>query len=359
MKKLVFLLSAAYDSHYLKKVYACKNNGYDVDVYGFQRDFNLANRIVDEVVVLGYVQNKNYIKRIGTVYKSINNVIDLYDDNAVFYATTFDIAMVCMVRNVRYIYGISDIVHSSFPKYLRSIFIWLDQKIIRSSCFTVLTSPAFVDYLRLDSDNKKKCIYLLNKLDISFKNRPRPLIKRYNGSIVIGYVGNIRYPNSILRLSEIVGLKYPNIKFLYFGNGNKQILDIVNNQCRQFANVEYMGPFRNPEDLDSIYAQIDIVACNYDTTTINERLLEPNKLYESLFYSKPIIVAKNTYLAERVIDIGCGIITDNSEQDIIRILSSIDENVINNKSAAARKVETTDLIESYDMFFKRLDKVLR
>ena len=357
MKKIVFLLASAFDPHYLKKVDAFKEHGYDVDVYGFRRNVNLSGQY-DDVVLLDFVKNKNYIRRLNTVYRCINNIINYYDHtDVVFYATTFDIALVCLRRRVKYIYGISDIVHSAFPCYLRSLFRYIDRKIVRNSCVTVLTSPAFIDYLQLNLVEQGKCIYLLNKLNKIYWNKKRPEVIKPSIPITIGFVGNIRYPASILRLAEVVGQKFPNFKFIYFGKGEEKVMNIVQRQCCYFENVVYAGPFNNKKDLDSIYAQLDIIACNYDIRTINERLLEPNKFYESIFYNKPIIVTEGTYLADRVKTIGCGILTDNSIHNITSLLSDLTIDEIYKKSEAANKIEMSELIEDYTHLFDVINTI--
>lgn len=356
--KLIFLLASAYDPHSLKKVEACKAKGYDVVAYGFCRDVDVANNKYPQIRLLGTVQNRHYLKRIKTVYSNINQVIDYYGNDAIYYATTFDIALICYLRKVKYIYGISDIVHSSFPKLIRNTFILIDRHITRGSCATMLTSPAFSKYLKFDDRELKKCRYLLNKLNASFSLKKRPCIMKPSLPFTIGFVGYIRYPNTILKLSEIIGSKYPNYRFEYYGVGEASIMDIVKRQCQSYPNVIYKGPFKNPDDLDEIYSHIDIVACNYDTRTINERLAEPNKLYEALFYNRPIIVTTETYLAERVKQIGCGIITDNSIDDIMYQLSNITSDMLIKKSYAAQQIDISDLIEDFTPLFDVIDKIL-
>ena len=53
----------------------------------------------------------------------------------------------------------------------------------------------------------------------------------------------------------------------------------------KFPNVKLHGKFKNPSDLSVIYNKIDLNVICYDTTSINVRIAEPNKLYESIFFN--------------------------------------------------------------------------
>ena len=51
----------------------------------------------------------------------------------------------------------------------------------------------------------------------------------------------------------------------------------------------------------------------YDSTDLNVRLALPNKLYESMYFKKPILVSSNTYLSQVVDQYGIGFKWDQND----------------------------------------------
>ena len=116
-----------------------------------------------------------------------------------------------------------------------------------------------------------------------------------------------------------------------------------------YSNVYYHGKFKNPEDLSGIYETLDIVVAWYDNASLNEQIAEPNKLYESLFFCKPIIVLPNTYLSCQVQQLECGFVVDaneyNSVKDFIANLSTAEINRISEKEFLTPLTEIIDSLK--------------
>lgn len=350
-------MASATDAHYHKRYHALKNNGFEVIAYGFRRNVNLSIIYPDDIILLPEVENGNYLKRIKTVFASINKIISIHGKNAIYYATTFDIALVCYIRKIRYIYGISDIVHSNFSFLLRSLFLKLDRKIIGKSLCTMLTSEGFLPYLNLKETSTRKCIFIKNKLDSSFTHITRPEKKLHKrSSIIFGFAGNIRYVTTLM-FAELIGKEFPNHMFVFWGNGSNDTIEKVHHLCSQYTNISYQGPFANPNDLEKVYASIDVMVCNYDTQTINERLLEPNKLYECIFFNKPLVVTRHTYLDATIKKMDIGISTDNSIEDLKKLIHKVSANKINHWIENECSVPTEKLIEDYTPFFTLINRI--
>ena len=67
-----------------------------------------------------------------------------------------------------------------------------------------------------------------------------------------------------------------------------------------------MTPFQAPDDLPTIYAEIDYNFIVYENQSENFKLALPNKLFESLASRTPIIAAQITALSDKVSDLGAG-----------------------------------------------------
>ena len=88
-----------------------------------------------------------------------------------------------------------------------------------------------------------------------------------------------------------------------------------------------------------------MIAC-YDTSTINERIAEPNKLYEALFFCKPIIVSKHTYLAEKVELLQCGYAIDPfNDEAIVTFIKQISKEKLKAISQHISRIDSKLLID--------------
>ncbi|MBP3197165.1 MAG: hypothetical protein J6N21_09200, partial [Butyrivibrio sp.] len=102
-----------------------------------------------------------------------------------------------------------------------------------------------------------------------------------------------------------------------------------------------------------VYSSFDIVACNYDATGPNERIAEPNKLYEAIFYNKPILVSNNTFLGTKVKKMGVGYIIDTSNDTSIKeFLNTLDRDELKQKAEKEKEIPSKELIEDYTEVWK-------
>lgn len=114
----------------------------------------------------------------------------------------------------------------------------------------------------------------------------------------------------------------------------------------------FYGKFRNPEDLPDIYEKVDIVVACYDTSTFNEKVAEPNKLYEALFFGKPIIVSEGTFLSHRVSEMFCGYEIDASnDKNIVAFLNNLQVEDVNEKIRNIEKMDKSVMVDNpFDIF---------
>ena len=96
----------------------------------------------------------------------------------------------------------------------------------------------------------------------------------------------------------------------------------------------------------------------YETENLNERIAEPNKLYEALFFCKPIIVSTGTFLSKQVENYQCGYaINAYEDKEIIKLINSFTTEELNNISLQERALATNDLVNNQDTLNKAI-KVL-
>src|SRR5690606_18847385 len=138
-----------------------------------------------------------------------------------------------------------------------------------------------------------------NKLDTKFFQGERPLSKPPASieTLRFSFLGAFSSPNTIFRFARGLGQKYQ--KHPFVSHGDSQLSKEAEQLSQLFSNVHFLGAFKNPNDLPLIYDGIDVVVSCYDIVDFNERILEPNKLYEALYFQKPIIVSDGTFLSEK------------------------------------------------------------
>ena len=287
-----------------RRAEALKSSALCPHVFYYMRSYYNINKFPENIKTefLYKIEDGKYFKRTIKFIKSIFKVRShkKKSNNQIAYAFSIDCALVALVSGYRrIIYEIGDIRSTS--KLSQA----LERYIIANSSFIVVTSEGFKNHLEKQYElDKEKFLVLENKLSYI----PEVLDKRnLQKAFSIGVIGFLRYEKPLKFLADF-SLKHK-VNLNIFGDGPyKEIF--VNHPY-----ASYHGPFKNPEELDQVYSSIDINYAVYDNTSLNVRLALPNKLYESMAYRVPLLVAKRTFLAEKVVEkeIGSSIDIDNFE----------------------------------------------
>ena len=347
--KIVFVVDNLSIPRCIKRINAFVEAGFQVKVYGYDRGKNLNNQLPQEIqpTILGIMADgKGYFSRLSTIRKDIKRVVDENKDkNTVFYSFGFVASLFFSLSKVPYIYEISDIRYGSYKRLspLIGLFKVIDKRTVKKSLATVMTSGGFKEFLGVD----KKDVFLIpNKINPVLANFDRTKVEIKSEQIRFAFVGSVRY-HSVIRFAEVIGKSYPQHHFSFYGSGPKETKEVCETLTRKYVNIDFNGPFRNPEDLSSIYANIDVVISSYDVNTLNERIAEPNKLYESIFFCRPIVVSKDTYLSRQVENYQCGFSIDASTEETIKeFIDRISKGKIEEYSKSEYNIPVNELIDS-------------
>lgn len=351
---IIFIVSLLSQPRCIKRVTAFLNAGYKCIVYGYDRGVYDVNSYPEEVEVrkLGTLDNGEYLRKFKKVQKDISSILKLYKSNVLYYAFGFSPALFLSFKNVSFAYELSDVWYA-YPRFdkIRFILKCLDKWIIQRSKITLMTSGGFCQYFNIKSN---KILLHQNKISSYFHNKTR-ISSSFSENISFGFIGSIRYKN-IFRFAEVIGSYFPNYTFNFYGGGDNGTLEKINEMVLKYPNVKYWGKFKNPEDLERIYHNIDIVVACYDNDSLNERIAEPNKLYEALFFAKPIIVSQDIYLAKRVEELGCGYTLDaSSSNNIQEFIKHLSVESIKKISMREMDISLDQIIDNPDNLIKRID----
>ncbi|MDD2646450.1 MAG: glycosyltransferase [Patescibacteria group bacterium] len=223
-------------------------------------------------------------------------------------------------RSKKIIYEVSDIPGGRFKKYF--IISWLINFLhkiyFRAVDLFVFTSPFFQEeYSRYLS---RRQILIMENLPEKriFKNfRPEKHQK-----LTIGFIGSVRYSQQLINLFEACKDLADRVQIIVAGEGPDY--SYIKEVAKGYSNVAMTGLFDYETEIVSIYNKIDLVYGVYDASIFNVRKAIPNKLYEAIVCGLPIIVAKNTALAEKVNEYKAGFtVSEKNSEDTKKIIRQI------------------------------------
>lgn len=330
--------------------------GFDCEIYCLSH----AEDIVTPHFELTYLNEKklsnmSYLKRLRLFSRQIGEVITKYDKkNTLFYFFSFNTAFLVLLHRLRYIYEESDMLFDRFSSLiLRQLIMSLNRRIIAKSKITVFTSEGFAMYY-YKKHIPENIIFVPNKVDKRCLGLP--MIKKQEpdfSHLKFGFVGSLRY-ETLKNFAEVLVKNYPSTQFDFYGRNSDFTEDDIS-KLKDTGKIFFHGPFVNPGDLPKIYSQIDFVVATYDTSGVNPRYAEPNKLYESIFFRTPIIVSRNSYLEHKVKQLGVGVAVDAlNDNDIITQVKDITLDVYKKFVSNMEAIDRKSLITSNEELIRKV-----
>lgn len=360
MDTVVFILSSSVNQNGIKRIDEFVEKGYNVKVYGFNRGVKYSNKskYVEINILASFSNNQPYLKRLGIMYKGIKQVLRQTESlDCVYYLIGPDIAMIfTLICNKKYIYEEPDLVHTYINnKYVRNMLERIDKHIIRKSILSVFRSEGFPIY-HFGENIPDNCTVITNRLNKDIQIFP--LIKKKDVDLKhlkIGFVGGIRF-KSIRNFVQVFCENFPNSEFHFYGildtDKEKQLFKPL----EKLNNCFFHGSFKNPNDMPSIYSNIDLLLSTYDIEFENVRYAEPNKIYEAIYFETPIIVSKGTFLEDKVKRLGIGYIVDPlKNEEVVSLIKNLTYDSLRERIENMQKIPKKQLINRNDSFFELLE----
>lgn len=350
-KKIIFLVSSLSQPRCIRRIESIAALGYDVIVYGYDRkqyNCNVLSKDI-ECYVLGELQKgEGYFSKFLTIRKDVKKIIAKHkEEDCLYYSFGYFESLFLRLNNVPYAYEISDIAYGT-PRFdkVRPFMKLIDRNLVKNAKFTLLTSEGFKDFL-----DQKKANYIIqpNKVNRKIYNVKRSFLNLKDNHIVFSFVGSIRYV-SMMRFAEVIGKYFPQHEFHFHGVANViSTQNKLNELTSKYSNIKLFGAFKNPDDFERIYNTVDVVVTTYGSESLNETILDPNKLYEGILFCKPLIVTEGTFLAKQVEKYNCGIAIDSSTEDSIRnAIDKISIESINKFSLNESKIDRDFAFDNID-----------
>jgi len=357
--KIIFLQNSATQPRCHKRYRSFVEAGVDGIVYSFHRNWYNVNLPKDiEIHSLGEITPGNYLSRLLYYLKKIRPIMKA-NPHAVYYCYGLDMAFVAYLCCRQYVYEESDLVYLSIKSsFAKKLMKYIDLFIQKKSIATVFTSQGFVEYLyKIQPQN---VFVLPNKLPSVYETipRPQPVSDFDMNKLRFAFVGLLRYETTVTPFIDELMKFNSNYEFHFWGDGGEKGKAYVNKLCEKYENVQYHGPFRNPDDLPDIYSKFDINFVCYEIISDNERTAEPNKLYESLYYLKPMIVTPGTYLSRVVERKGNGFVVDcHDKKSIHKFLETLSQKMLIEKIQLISNIPVKEIIDNKNDIDKLLTYV--
>ena len=365
MKTLVFIALQLSQPRCIKRIETFHKAGFPIKVYGFDSGLysSTLSKLTFEVEeIITRDKNIGKFQKIKFFLSTIKRIIKENKKNSIFYFFGYEIASIAwLLRCKNFIYEEADVTASrSNSNIMRSIMLAIDRAIIRKSKLTVFTSQGFVKYL-FGEKQPENITLMPNKLSTYFNAEKKATVKSSDMDIKhikFGFIGLIRYPNTIIRFAKVIGKYFPQHEFHFFGDAEKK--EYIDDELHSYKNVIMHGAFENPKDLQKIYSNLDISIVCYDTASGNVRIAEPNKLYESIFFETPIVVSSGTFLEERVKEYNVGYAIDASQDNtIMEFVNGITKDNIETIIGRMKNIPYNELIDSSDTLISRAKDICK
>ncbi len=363
MTRIVFILNTLTQPLCFKRIEEFRRRGYQTDVYGFSSDSqDTVIRSSDIVQVIGTCVHGegNYFRRLLTMVRAIRKLNRRYrNEDVTFYYFQMDTCIAArLVSRKPYIYENYDLVYGAFPNPLKWMFRHIDRWLTIHSVATVMTSPGFQEYL-FRGKHQDNVYIIPNKLNPRVLGYPYHPTDLDIAHIRFAFVGHIRSAGSF-RFAKVVAERFPQHSFHLYGTIGKG--NDFAGLADRHPNVVMHGSFQNPDDLPGIYEQVDVLVpllSENNTKNVNNIYLEPNKLYESVYFRTPIVMTDGTYMARRVKELNCGfVLPDVSEEGITRFINSLTEQSLKEIVTHISTIPQTDAVDDYAGFFEFLNSKL-
>lgn len=238
---------------------------------------------------------------------------------------------------------IADGQNTTLKKIVRMLLVYLEKYLCNRINTLVVTSEKFFENYYSMFVPESKLLFFPNipNLD-AFVNYSR----KKTGKFTIGFIGAIRYKNQMKMLIEVA--EKCNINILFAGAG-------LDNEIQQVSDgksfIKYIGKYNYEKEIASLYGQVDAIYSVYDAELNNVKMALPNKLYESIHCGLPIIVSKDTYLAEIVQSKGVGVaVSHKNALELEQVLSRManDKEYYNTFAKACYDIKDEIDIEFYN-----------
>ncbi|MCW8109226.1 hypothetical protein OPS25_12025 [Alteromonas ponticola] len=331
--RILFLTSSINYPAFNKRINALSDDTMSSLVLGFERNFEYPTKDVQiSTVSLGKIQNGNYWKRLFLILKAIRKTAEIVGNYDTVYCFGLDMAMLAVISTLfsptkTLVYEVQDIRPTQTNKGLISGIVRKIEKIIVniSDCVVVTSQDYICQYyeniLRLKTEN---FIVIENKLSHA---PARQNITNFDNTtnveqhLTIGYFGSIRCEKAWQYLLQLCEKNPHKIKLKIHGAPSG--IDNFDERLSKHSNIQYLGPFLDPEQLEEVYSSVDVVWAAGFHGKASYAWSRSCRFYNAGYFNKPIISQDLTSEGKVVKNLDIGLTIDISDPASMKKIEDI------------------------------------
>lgn len=193
------------------------------------------------------------------------------------------------------------------PGAVKKIIRWLDYRAINSAAGVILVDDARRQQIAGSQPRRLEIIYN-SPQDIA--DSIQPIGYPENSRLHLAYIGLLQVERGLLEVLSVLK-KHPewSLALAGFGGDTEQLEKIA----ADLPNVTTYGRIDYERAL-GLSAAADVLFATYDPTIPNHRYSSPNKLFEAMMLSKPILVAADTNMDRIVQEENCGLVVPYGDE---------------------------------------------
>lgn len=341
MTRIAFFAHDCADAAVRRRAEGFLYDGFDVT--GFMMHRRCSGALAWDNIDLGQTRDGAFIQRLGQVFAGASLAAANRDKLAaasVIYARNLDM-LACAFLAKHYTKLSTPVIYESLDVHrlltrqdpVGAAVRELERLLLRRSAGLVVSSPGFIrNHFERRYPGDFRAFVVENRLApggayggrvAERKSRPPSV----HEPLRLGWVGNLRCSRSFKLLCEVADRFPESLSIHLHGFPARTEIRVFEPLIEARPNLHYHGPFRSPEDLASIYAQLDVVwAGDFMEAGYNSVWLLPNRIYEGGYYCTPSIAPAGTETAAWLDRHACGfIIGEHVETSLPLLIASLIE----------------------------------
>lgn len=326
---VAILRGRAIDSSVFKVAHSLFKNGYDVKLLVWDRQHNLKDdnfqftiyrfklkAPYDKLSVLFYLPFW-WIYQIFFLFQTNPDIVHACDIDTLYPAIIFKCCKKIKLYYTIYDY-FADTLSDNIPHFLKCMFSFVENYGIGFIDTLFLVDKSRYEQVR--NAKIKSIYYLYNSPPDIYYDQPNSIQNSYkysniidNNKFIIFYAGTIHKTRGIEYLIKAIN-NIENVKLIIAGIGQTDWLkDIMKGK----NNVEYIG-YIDYNTVLNYSIKSDMLVAFYDPAIINNKYASPNKLFEAMMCSKPIIMNYGILAADIIEKNKCGILVTYGDVEELR-----------------------------------------
>ena len=210
-----------------------------------------------------------------------------------------------------------------------SVLRLIESALWREVDLLVTSSPAFVRNYFLPRHfcgpiriEENKVLLLEEEVPVTFSTRP-PLAPPWR----IGWFGMLRCRRSLKALSALAEAADGAVEIIIRGRPSGVTFPNFEAEVAGLRHVRYLGPYRNPSDLPTIYGEVHFSwAIDYYERGLNSAWLLPCRMYEGSLYGSVPIAERGVETSNWLLQRGAGVILDEPvEQSLMEFFGRLNQ----------------------------------